>query len=63
MLAVPGLRPEKVLRLYKDLGVTSLAALEAAAKEDRIISGRRCCMRQGRRSIWTSSGPSRSGRV
>jgi DNA polymerase (family 10) len=36
MLTVPGLRPEKVLRLYKDLGVTSLAALEAAAKEDRI---------------------------
>ena len=36
MLAVPGLRPEKVLRLYKDLGITSLAELEAAAKEDRI---------------------------
>lgn len=25
MLAVPGLRPEKALRLYKDLGITSLA--------------------------------------
>ncbi|MDA9438732.1 DNA polymerase [Bradyrhizobium sp. CCBAU 51745] len=36
MLAVPGLRPEKVLRLYQDLGITSLAELEAAAKEDRI---------------------------
>ena len=36
MLAVPGLRPEKVLRLYKDLGITSLAELEAAAKDDRI---------------------------
>ncbi|MGY4368736.1 hypothetical protein ACVW1A_004801 [Bradyrhizobium sp. LB1.3] len=36
MLAVPGLRPEKVLRLYEDLGITSLAELEAAAKEDRI---------------------------
>ena len=36
MLTVPGLRPEKVLRLYKDLGITSLAELEAAAKEDRI---------------------------
>lgn len=36
MLAVPGLRPEKVLRLYKDLGITSLAELEAAAKEGRI---------------------------
>ncbi|WFU19948.1 helix-hairpin-helix domain-containing protein [Bradyrhizobium sp. CB3481] len=36
MLTVPGLRPEKVLRLYKDLGITSLAELEAAAKGDRI---------------------------
>ncbi|MGY4330186.1 DNA polymerase (family 10) [Bradyrhizobium sp. LB7.2] len=36
MLAVPGLRPEKVLRLYKDLGIASLADLEAAAKDDRI---------------------------
>lgn len=36
LLSVPGLRPEKVLRLYKDLGVTSLSELEEAAKEDRI---------------------------
>ena len=36
MLAVPGLRPEKVLRLYKDLGIGSLSELEAAAKDDRI---------------------------
>ncbi|MFK4507038.1 PHP domain-containing protein [Bradyrhizobium daqingense] len=36
MLAVPGLRPEKVLRLYRDLGITSLTELEAAAKDDRI---------------------------
>jgi DNA polymerase (family 10) len=36
LLAVPGLRPEKVLRLYKDLGITSIAELEAAAKDDRI---------------------------
>jgi DNA polymerase (family X) len=36
MLAVPGLRPDKVLRLYKDLGIASLAELEAAAKDDRI---------------------------
>src|SRR4051795_5093935 len=35
LLAVPGLRPEKVLRLYKDLGIASLAELEAAAKDDR----------------------------
>jgi len=36
MLTVPGLRPEKVLRLYKDLGIGSLSELEAAAKDDRI---------------------------
>jgi DNA polymerase (family 10) len=36
MLSVPGLRPEKVLHLYKDLGITSLTELEAAARDDRI---------------------------
>lgn len=36
LLRVPGLRAEKVLRLYKDLGISSLAELEAAAKDDRI---------------------------
>ena len=36
MLAVPGLRPDKVLKLYKTLGITSLAELEQAAREDRI---------------------------
>jgi DNA polymerase/3'-5' exonuclease PolX len=36
MLSVPGLRPEKVLRLHKDLGITSLTELEAAARDDRI---------------------------
>jgi len=37
LLDVPGLRPEKVLRLHKDLGIASLAELEAAAK--RIPAG------------------------
>jgi DNA polymerase (family 10) len=36
MLSVPGLRSEKVLRFFNDLGVASLADLEAAAKDDRI---------------------------
>jgi DNA polymerase (family 10) len=36
LFAVPGLRPEKILKLYTTLGVSSLAELEAAAKEDRI---------------------------
>jgi len=32
MLSVPGLRPDKVLKLYNELGITSLAGLEAAAR-------------------------------
>jgi DNA polymerase (family 10) len=36
LLTVPGLRPDKVLRLYKDLGVSSLTELEAAARDDRL---------------------------
>src|SRR3977135_3398721 len=36
MLTVPGLRPEKVLRLHKDLGIASLAELEVAARDNRI---------------------------
>jgi DNA polymerase (family X) len=40
MLAVPGLRPDKVLKLYKTLGITSLADLEQAAREDRIKSAK-----------------------
>ena len=36
MLTVPGLRPEKVMKLYKELGITSLAALEEAGKTDRL---------------------------
>jgi DNA polymerase (family 10) len=39
MLTVPGLRPQKVLRLYKDLGITSLAELEAPPR--KIASRRR----------------------
>jgi len=36
MLSVPGLRPDKVLRIYRDLGIASLDDLEAAARSDRI---------------------------
>jgi DNA polymerase (family X) len=36
MLTLLGLRPEKVLRLYKDLGITSLAELEPPQRKDRI---------------------------
>jgi DNA polymerase (family 10) len=41
LLTVPGLRPDKVLRLYKDLGITSLDELESAAKDDRIKKAKR----------------------
>ena len=36
LLTIPGLRPDKVMRLYKDLGISSVAELEASAKDDRI---------------------------
>jgi DNA polymerase (family 10) len=36
MLWVPGLKPEKINILHKELGITDLAALEAAAREDRL---------------------------
>jgi DNA polymerase (family 10) len=40
MLAVPGLRPDKVLKLYRDLAVTSLAELEDAARSDLIAKSK-----------------------
>jgi DNA polymerase (family 10) len=36
MLAVPGLRPDKVLKLHQILGISSLAELEQAARADRL---------------------------
>lgn len=36
LFAVPGLRPDKILKLHQELGVASLAELETAANEDRI---------------------------
>ena len=38
LFAIPGLRPDKILKLHQELGISSLAELEAAAKEDRIRS-------------------------
>jgi DNA polymerase (family X) len=42
MLAVPGLRPETVITLYKKLGIASLVELEAAARADKLkgVKGR-----------------------
>ena len=36
MLGIPGLRPDKVLKIYKELGISSLDELEMAAKADRL---------------------------
>jgi DNA polymerase (family 10) len=36
LFAVPGLRPDKILKLHQELEVSSLSELEAAAKDDRI---------------------------
>jgi DNA polymerase (family X) len=36
MLSIPGLRPDKVLKLHKELGINSIAELEAAARQDRL---------------------------
>ena len=36
LFAVPGLRPDKILKLHQELGISSLTELEAAAKADRI---------------------------
>jgi DNA polymerase (family 10) len=38
MLSVPGLRPEKVVKLYKEIGIKNLEELEAACKGDRLKS-------------------------
>jgi DNA polymerase (family X) len=35
-LTIPGVRPDKALKLYNQLGVTTLAALEEAARADRL---------------------------
>ena len=52
MLSIPGLKPEKINILHKELGITDLAALEAAAREDRLKSvkgsARRCSARSSK---------------
>ena len=36
MLGIPGLKPDKVLRLHQDLGIASVAALEEACRAGRL---------------------------
>jgi DNA polymerase (family 10) len=41
MLAVPGLKPEKVLALFRELGIRSLEELEQAATDGRLAAAKR----------------------
>jgi len=36
MLAIPGLRPEKVMKLHKELGINTIEELETAVRDDRL---------------------------
>jgi DNA polymerase (family 10) len=36
MLTIPGLRPDKVLKLYRELGVSSLGELEETTRQGRL---------------------------
>jgi DNA polymerase (family 10) len=36
LLSVPGLRPDKVLKLHRELGIQSINELETAARQDRL---------------------------
>jgi DNA polymerase (family X) len=38
LLAIPGLKPEKIVKLHRELGVSSLAELEQAAREGRLAA-------------------------
>jgi DNA polymerase (family X) len=38
MLSIPGLRAEKVIKLYRELGISSLEELEEAARQSRLQS-------------------------
>jgi DNA polymerase (family 10) len=38
LLRIPGLKPDRVRKLYTDLGITSVEALEAAARSDKLSS-------------------------
>jgi DNA polymerase (family X) len=36
MLSIPGLRPDKILKLHKEIGINTIDELEKAVKEDRL---------------------------
>ena len=38
MLRIPGLRPERIHKLYREIGITSLKQLEEAARIGRLAA-------------------------
>jgi DNA polymerase (family 10) len=38
MLTIPGLRPDKIMKLHKELGINTIEELETAVREDRLKS-------------------------
>jgi len=36
LLTIPGLRPDKIMKLHKELGISTLEQLETAVREDRL---------------------------
>lgn len=51
MLSIPGLRPDKVLKLYNELGIASLKELQQAASDDR-LSGEGAGSRAAGQNSW-----------
>src|SRR3954469_14478573 len=41
MMRIPGLKPDRIRKLYRDLGIASLSQLEDAARSDRLRSLKR----------------------
>jgi DNA polymerase (family 10) len=54
MLAIPGLRPDKIAKIYRELGIASVEALERAANEGRLVWVRLC--REKSCKDWSCSG-------
>ena len=47
MLRIPGLKPDRIKKLHRDLGISSLAELEEAANSDRLLGVRSCLPGEG----------------
>jgi DNA polymerase (family 10) len=60
MLSIPGLKSDKIRILHKELGIADVAALEVAAREDRLKPAKglsaRCSARSSRACRFASMG-------